>query len=124
MQLHPGRPANQWRGFAADDAANSGEPITRYDSARHRAAWRHQHRSGDGGYANAEHLGMRREHDDVFGDARHHGAGQRHGRRGNPGRISAGLLTGRKRRLHGNPNKLFIKRYLVVRLVCRAYFLK
>jgi hypothetical protein len=99
MQLCVRRPADQWRGFAAHDAANSGEPAARYDSARVRAAWRHQHRSGDGGYADAEHVGMRREHDDVSGDARHHGTGQRHGRRGNAGRIAAGLLTGRKRRL-------------------------
>ena len=34
MQLHAGRSADQWRGFAALDAANSGEPATRHDSAR------------------------------------------------------------------------------------------
>jgi hypothetical protein len=96
MQLYAGRSADQWRGFAALDAGNSGEPTTRYDSARHRAAWRHQHRSGNGGYADAEHVGMRREHDNESGNAGHNGTGQRHGRRGNSGRIAAGLLTGRK----------------------------
>jgi hypothetical protein len=65
---------------------------------------------------------MRREHDDESGNARHDGAGQRHGRRGNAGRVAAGLLTGCKRRLESN--KLFIKCYLVVRLVHLAYFLK
>jgi hypothetical protein len=94
MQLHAGRPADQWSGFAALDAGNSGEPAARYDSARHHAAWRYQHRSGNGGYANAEHVGMRREHDDESGDARHDGTGQRHWRRGNAGRIASGLLTG------------------------------
>ena len=93
MQLHAGRPADQWRGFAALDAGNSGEPATRHDSARRHAAWRHQHRSGNGGHANAEHVGMRREHDDESGNARHDGTGQCHGRRGNAGRIAAGLLT-------------------------------
>jgi hypothetical protein len=98
MQLYAGRPADQWRGFAAHDAGNSGEPITRYDSARHRATWGHQHRSGNGGYANAEHVGMRREHDDESGNSWHDGTGQCHGRRGNAGRIDAGLLMSRKHR--------------------------
>jgi hypothetical protein len=98
MQLDAGRPADQRRGFAALDAGNFGEPATRYDSARRCATWRHQHRSGDGGYANAEHVGMRREHDDVSGNAWDDGTGQRHGRRGNAGRITAGLLTGRNHR--------------------------
>jgi hypothetical protein len=94
MQRYAGRPANQWRGPAAHDAANSSEPAARYDSARHCATCGHQHRSGNGGYANAEHVGMRREHDDESGNARHDGAGQCHGRRGNAGCIAAGLLTG------------------------------
>jgi hypothetical protein len=95
MQLYPGRPADQWRGFAALDAGNSREPITRYDSAKHRAAWRHQHRSHNDGYANAEHTGMRREHHDESGNAWHDGTSQRHGRCGNAGRLAApGLLTG------------------------------
>jgi hypothetical protein len=93
MQLHAGWPADQWRGLAALDARNSGEPATRYDSAKHRSAWRHQYRSGSGGYANAEHVGMHRKHDDESGDARHDGTGQRYGRLGNVGRIAAGLLT-------------------------------
>jgi hypothetical protein len=32
MQLNAGRPANQWRGFAALDAANSGELAAGHDS--------------------------------------------------------------------------------------------
>jgi two-component system OmpR family response regulator len=82
---------------------------------------------------------MRREHDDESGNARHDGAGQRHGRRGNAGRIAAGLLTGElasprfarngrsvgRRRPEPRNSKLqFIKCYLVVRLVHQAYFLK
>lgn len=94
MQLYAGRPAHQWRGFAALDARSSGEPVTWYDSARHHAAWRHQHQSDDGGHANAEHVGMRGEHDDVSVNARYNGSRQRHGRRGNAGRIAAGLLIG------------------------------
>jgi hypothetical protein len=41
---------------------------------------------------------LRREHDDESGDARHDGAGQRHGRRGNARRIASiaiWLLTGK-----------------------------
>jgi hypothetical protein len=63
------------RSFAALDAGNPGQPVTRYDSARHRAAWWYQHRSDYVGYANAEHLGMRGEHDDESGNARHDGTG-------------------------------------------------
>jgi hypothetical protein len=92
MQLHARRSADQWRGFAALDARNSSEPATRYDSARRHAAWRYQYRPDNGGYANAEHVGMRREHDDESGDIRHDGTGQRHRRLGNAGRIAAGLL--------------------------------
>jgi hypothetical protein len=94
MQLDAGRPADQWHGFAALDAANFGQPATRHDSAGYHAARRHQHRPYDGGYANAEHLGMCRELNDECGDAGHDGTGQRHWRRGNAGRIAAGLLTG------------------------------
>ena len=94
MQFYPRRPTDQWRGFAALDAGNSGEPGTRRNSAGRRAAWRHQHRSGDGGCTNAEHVGMRREHDDESGGARHDDSGQRHRRRRNTGRIATiGLLT-------------------------------
>jgi hypothetical protein len=69
MQLHPGRSADQRRGFAALDARNSGEPGARHDSAGYHAARQYQHRSDDGRSdddrrANAEHVGMRREHDD------------------------------------------------------------
>jgi hypothetical protein len=73
VQLYAGRSADQRRGFAALDARNSGEPATRYDSAGSRAAWDHQHRSDNGGYANAEHVSMRREHNDESGDIRHNG---------------------------------------------------
>jgi hypothetical protein len=94
MQFYARRPPDQWRGPAALDAGNSGEPAARHNSAGRRAARRHQHRSGDGGYTNAEHVGMRREHDDESGSARHDGTGQRHRRRGHARRIAAaGLLT-------------------------------
>jgi hypothetical protein len=92
VQFYARRPADQCRRVAALDARNFGEPATRYDSAGRRAAWDHQHRSDNGGYAHAEHVGMRREHDDESGDIRHDGTGQCHGRRGNAGRIAAGLL--------------------------------
>jgi hypothetical protein len=93
MQLHARRPADQRRGFAAFDAGHSGKSATRYDSARRRAAWRHQYRSVGGGYSNAEHVGMRRRHDDESGDTRHDGTGQCYGRRGNAGCFAGGLLT-------------------------------
>jgi hypothetical protein len=102
MQFYPGRAADQWRGFAALDAGSSGEPVTRYDSAGYRAAWQHQHRSDNVGYANTEYLGMRGEHDDESGNARHHGTGQRHGCRRNAGRIAAGLL---RRKIRTAPSK-------------------
>jgi hypothetical protein len=105
VQLHAGRPTDQRRGFAALDAGNTGEFAPWYDSARHHTAWRHQHRSYDGGYANAEHVGMRREHDDEFGDARHDGTGQRHWRRGNAWRIASRLLNTTS--IHGNSKMLF-----------------
>jgi hypothetical protein len=94
MQLHAGRAADQRRSFATLDAGNSGESATRYDSAGRRPAWRYQYRSDRGGYANAEHVGMRRRHDDESGDTRHDGTGQCHGRSGNTGRITGRLLTG------------------------------
>jgi hypothetical protein len=92
VQLYAWRPADQWRRIAALDARNSGEPATRYDSAGRRAAWDHQHRSNHGSYANAEHVGMRREHDDESGDVRHDDARQRYWRRGNAGRIGSTRL--------------------------------
>jgi len=94
MQFYPGRSSDQWRGFAALDAGHSDEHVTRYDSAKHRAAWRHRHRSDNGGYANAEHIGMRRKHDDESDNARHDGTRQCHGRRGNAWRTATRLLTG------------------------------
>ena len=93
MQLYAGRPADQWRGFAALDAGNSSYPAAWYDSTCDHGARRHQHRCDNGGYANAEHLGMRRKHDDESRNA-WHDAGQRHGRGGNARRIAAGLLMG------------------------------
>jgi hypothetical protein len=139
MQLYAGRSADQRCGFTALNAGNSGEPATRHDSARCHAAWRHQHRSDRGGYANAEHVGMRREHDDESGNARHDGTGQRHGRRGNAGRSAAGLLTGQLASPdapaqtadasastasgHANSKMPILKCYLVVRLVHQVYFL-
>jgi len=98
MQLYAGRPADQWRGFAALDAGNSGEPATRDDSAGYHAARRHQHRSDNDDYAYAEYVGLRRERDDEPVNARHDGAGQRHRRRGDTrriARIAIGLLTGK-----------------------------
>jgi hypothetical protein len=92
VQLYARRPADQWRRIAALDAGNSGEPATRHDSAGRRAAWDHQHRSDNGGYANAEHVGMRRKHDNESDDIRHDGTGQRHGRRGNAGCIASARL--------------------------------
>jgi hypothetical protein len=113
MQLYAGRPADQWRGFADLDAGNSGKSITRYNSARHHTTRRYQHRSYNDGYANAEHLCLRREHDDGSGDARHNGAGQCHRSRGNAGRIATGLLTANLRRRmsfvpHGAPQILAV----------------
>jgi hypothetical protein len=93
VQFHSGRPADQWRGFVALDTRNSGEPATRYASTKHHAGW-HQHRSDNGGYANAEHIGMRRKHDDESDNARHDGTRQCHGRRGNAWRTATRLLTG------------------------------
>jgi len=59
MQLGAGRPADQWRGFAALDAGNSSDSATRHDSAGRRAAWRYQYRSDSGSQSNTEHVGMR-----------------------------------------------------------------
>jgi hypothetical protein len=93
MQLYARRRSpDQWRGFAAFNGRSSGESATRHDSAGRRAAWDNQHRSDNGSYANAEYVGMRREHDDESGNARHDGTGQRHGCRGNAGGIAAARL--------------------------------
>ena len=90
MQFDAGRPADQRRGFAAVDAANSGQPAARHDRARGTRAspapasiphtWR---------CADAEYVGLRRERDDESGDARHDGAGQCHRRPRNARRIAA-----------------------------------
>jgi hypothetical protein len=129
MQFDTGRPTDQRRRFAALDAGDSGESSARYDSAGRCAAWRHQYRSDSGGYANAEYVGMCREPDDEPGDPRHDGAGQRLGRRGNAGRIAAGLLTAEPRR-RPDPARMpqappwvraILKCYLMVWLLHQVY---
>ena len=100
MQLYAGRSADQWRGFAALDPRGSEQPFAWHDSTGGHAACRHQHRSDNGRDADAKYIGLRREHDDESGDARHDGAGQRHGCRGNAGCIAGipiGLLRGKRR---------------------------
>jgi two-component system OmpR family response regulator len=68
---------------------------------------------------------MRREHGDESGDTRYNSARQRHGRRGNAGRIAAGLLTARRQlRAMAMGKCTFMKCYLMVRLVHRAYALE
>jgi hypothetical protein len=123
MQRYAGRTTDQWRRFAALDPRDSEQPPAWHDSTRGRGACRNQHRSDYDRGADAEHVGMRREHDDESGDARHDGAGQRHGRGGNARRIVAiGLLRRKlasaRRANHKTP---FIKPYLMVRPVSRAY---
>jgi hypothetical protein len=55
---------------------------------------------------------MRREHDDESGDApRHDGTGQRHGRRGNAGRIASPIAIGLLR-ANSLPDALAQKRRL------------
>jgi len=95
MQLYARRSAHERRGFAALDARNSDQPTARHDSTRGRGACHYQHRSDNDRDADSKHVGMRREHDDESGDARHDAPGQRHGRSGDAGRIACiaiGLL--------------------------------
>jgi hypothetical protein len=94
MQLYTGRSADQWRGFAALDPRRSEQPSAGHDSTRGHGACRHQHRSDNDRGADAEYVGLRREHDDESGNAGHDGAGQRHGRRGNAGRLAPFIATG------------------------------
>ena len=96
MQFYARRSADQRRGFAALDTRNSERPSARHDSARDHGACHYQHRSDNDCDADSEHVGMRREHDDEFGDARHDATGQRHGRSGYAGRIAAVGLLSRK----------------------------
>lgn len=142
MQLCAGRSADQWRGFAALDPRGSEQPFAWHDSTGGHAACRHQHRSDHGRDADAEYIGLRREHDDESGNARHDGTGQRHGGRGNAGRIACipiGLLRGTPlfRRLRakrpvrpqamqmpqaaGSSGTPILKPYLMVRPAFRAY---
>jgi hypothetical protein len=93
LQLYAGRPADQRRGFAALDTGNFDESPPRHDLAGYNAACRHQPRSDDDRGADTKYVGLRREHDDEPGHARHDGAGQCHRCHDNPRRIaSAGLL--------------------------------
>src|ERR1700755_2507241 len=86
MQLYPGWPAEQWRGFAAFNAANSGGS-TRRDTTGYCAAWRDNYRSYHDRDAYAEHVGMPREHDDEPGYPRNDGAGQCYWGHRNPRRV-------------------------------------
>jgi hypothetical protein len=94
MQLYAGRPAHERRGFAAIDAANSGEPAPRHDSAGYHGAWRHQHRSNNDRGAGAKHIGMCLCYDDEPGDARHDDAGQCYRRRCHTRRIGSSISFG------------------------------
>jgi hypothetical protein len=98
MQLHAGRPADEWRGVAALDTTNSGELATGYDSTGYFGVWRHQHRSDNDRDAYAEHIGMCRGHDDESGYPRDDGTGECHRRRGNPRRVLPTWLLMRERR--------------------------
>jgi hypothetical protein len=94
MQLDAGGAADQWRGFAALDPPSSEQPPAWHDSTRGHGACQHQHRSDNDRGADAEYVGLRREHDDESGNARHDGAGQRNGSRGNAGRIASSIAIG------------------------------
>jgi hypothetical protein len=75
MQLYAGGGPDQWRRFAALDPRSSEQSPAWHDSTHSRGACRHQHRSDNGRDADTEYVGLRREHDDESGDARHDGAG-------------------------------------------------
>jgi hypothetical protein len=94
MQFYTGRSADQRRGFAALDPRGSEQPPAGHDSTRGHRACQYQHRSDNDRGADAEYVGLRREHDDESGNAGKHDTGQRHGRRGNAGRISSSVAIG------------------------------
>jgi len=130
MQLCAGRSADQWHRFAALDPGNSERPTAWHNSTRGHGPCRHQHRSDNECGADTKYVGMRGGRDDERGNARHDGAGQRHGRSGNAGRIAAGLLTGKTGSLRlrsaafgrqADPKTPFIKPYLMVHPIFRAY---
>jgi hypothetical protein len=75
VQHYAGRTADQRRRFAALDPRSSEQSPAWRDSTHSRGTWRHQHRSDNGRDADAKYVGMRREHDDESGDARHDGGG-------------------------------------------------
>jgi len=77
-------------GLAACDPAGSATPPPGTIQAGHYPAAGTSIEADDGGHADAEHLGLRREHDDESGNFRHDGAGQRHGRGGDARGIAAG----------------------------------
>jgi hypothetical protein len=92
MQHDAGRSADQRRRFAALDSRSPEQSPAWHDSTHSRGACRHQHRSYNGCDADTEYVGMRREHDDQSSDAWDDGAGQRHRRSGNTGRIASRML--------------------------------
>ena len=112
MQLRAGRPADQWRGAVIDDAGNTAESATRRDSAGDSSAGRHQHRPVHDRGTDSEYVGLCRKHDDEPGNAGHDGTGQRHGRRGNAGRIACiaiRLLTGETSLPHAFARRLVVR---------------
>jgi hypothetical protein len=94
VQFYTGGPSDKWRRFAALDPPSSERSLARRDSTRSPGTCRYQHRSDNNRGADAEYVGMRREHDDESGNSRHDGAGQRHGRRSNTGRIASSIAIG------------------------------
>ena len=131
MQLYAGRPADQWRGFAALDAGNSGEPATGsiQPESRSLAA---PASIRQGRYADAEHVGMRRGHDEIWRrPARWRRPMPRAPRQRRAYRRRAAQRenlrkdSDAKRMLSARPAPIAIlKRYLMVRLVHRAYFFR
>jgi hypothetical protein len=102
MQFDAGRPADQRRGVAAFDAADCRQSAARRDSVGRTRPWQHQSRSDGHRDANTEYVGLRREHHNGSGDARHDDAGKCHRRARDARRvgppISRGLLMPRGRR--------------------------
>ena len=89
----PGGPPTNGAALPLSTPDVPAESITRCDPAGRDAACHHQPRPDDARGANAEYLGLRREHVDGFGQPRDDGTGQCHGCDGNSRRFaSAGLL--------------------------------